>query len=77
MIILLKIEEGKDATKQKKRVLWTTIKTDIETIGTFTSVSEIVEDSVLWKELDMIVQNMLAMKNEEMKVKKELLKNKK
>jgi len=65
MIIRLKVEHAKDATGELKRVMWTTVETEIEGINTFTSVAELGNDTPLAKELDFIVTEMMALKKAE------------
>ncbi len=55
----------KDATEELKRVMWVTVSTEIEGIGTFTSVSELANDTPLAKEVDVIVTEMMKLKKEE------------
>jgi hypothetical protein len=62
MVIKIKIENLKDATGELKRVMWVTVETAIEGIGTFSSFADLGNDTPLAKELDGIVTDMLHLK---------------
>lgn len=69
MTIILKIQKAKDKTGKIKRVMWITLKTDIEGIGTFSSVSALGSRTPLSKEINTIVSEMLRLKKAEIKAK--------
>lgn len=71
MKVILHIEHGKDATGKNKRAMWVDILTDVVGMERITSVAELPKNSVLGKEVDLIVTEMLALKQKELKAKME------
>ena len=69
MIIYLKVEHGKDSTGQRKRVLWTTVETEIEGMGKIVAVNELQDETPLAKEIDYIVSEMMALKTAQIREK--------
>ena len=64
MKIALSVDHYKDKTKKTKRVMMVGITTDIPGMEKIQTVAELPDDSILAKELDMIVTEMLALKKE-------------
>jgi hypothetical protein len=77
MKIILHVEDGKDATGKKKKVMWVTLKTAIKGLESFSAVSELPKDSVLCREIDDLTAQMLEAKNAEIKSLKKSKKTKK
>lgn len=65
MIVKIKVEHGKDASGEVKRVMWFTVESGVEGIGTFSSVSELANDTPFAKEIDYIVTEMMELKKAE------------
>ena len=69
MKVILQIEHGKDKTGKTKRAMWIDIRTDIIGMERIVSVAELPKSSILGKEVDFIVTEMLALKKKELKAK--------
>jgi hypothetical protein len=68
MILKLRIENMKDATGEKKRVMMATLNTDIIGMESINAVSELDEKCLLGREITKLITDMLALKQEALKV---------
>ena len=62
MILKIRIENMKDATGKKKRVLMASLRTEIIGMEMIDTVAELDDDCVLGKEITLLTTNMLALK---------------
>ena len=67
MILKLRVENMKDATGDKKRVMFATLVTDITGIEKIDAVAELDEECQLGKEITQLITNMLALKQKSLK----------
>lgn len=69
MKVTFRFDHGKDASGEHKRALFATVRTEIAGMEEIHSVMEVPDDSVLGKEVSLIVTNMLAAKQDEIRKK--------
>lgn len=67
MIFQLHVEHMKDATKKTKRAVIYTLRTDIPGMERMTAVGELPKRSVLGKEVDKLITQLLEAKKAEIK----------
>lgn len=66
MILKLRIEHAKDATGIKKRVIWSTLLTEIEGMKSVTSVAELDKGSILGDKIEEMINFIVKQNNKEM-----------
>jgi hypothetical protein len=78
MILRLRVEHMKDASGEKKRVLFSTLTTEIKGMERIDAVAELDEHCILGREISQLIAEMLALKTKDLKVgRKAIIKSKK
>jgi len=69
MKLVIRVEHGKDATGIEKRVIFSSLRTDIPGMEKIDAVAELTPGCGMAKEVDKLVTNMLSLKQMELKQK--------
>lgn len=69
MILKIRVEEMKDASGDKKRVMFATLVTEIVGMERIDAVSELDNECVLGKEITELMANLLALKKDSLEKK--------
>ena len=67
MILKIRIENMKDATGEKKRVMMASLRTEIVGMEKIDTVSELDDECVLGKEVAILIADMLTLKKNALK----------
>lgn len=70
MLLKIRVEHMKDATKKTKRVIISTLETEIPGMERITAVAELDDKCQMGKEIDDLVERMVLLKKEEIKSKR-------
>lgn len=70
--LIIQVVNEKDATGVEKRAIISTLKTDIPGMERITGVAELDSECQMGKEIDSLIERMLAAKQAEMKANSDL-----